>query len=438
MPTHNPSPARQATTSSIHALCGHFSARWVGLVKDSLIASRFGASKTLDLFFLTFTFINLIYSSFFGSVRTTLIPVLAKNESPGIQSELLTSALSFTFWTGMAILLILTFASPDIIPYIFPNISSDLLQQCILNSQRLALWAAIFALTLILQAGLHARKKFFIAAVIPAATPVVICIALLFSVNVNIGTLISALQIGVLVETIILLCSLKMSGLKIRLTLPRISQSFKDPLKQALLLSGGRLLITSTLFVDQFIAQYAGAGSVTILHFGLRIPAIVTSIAISSVGIVLLPYLSEAIAHKPNGEALQLMKRSTRLISLIATATCLTLFVFSEQIASLVFGYGQFSQSNLQSVSYIQQVYLMVAIAQIANIAPIRMVLALELSSALAVFAAAGFVLNLILDVVLMNSMGLIGIPLATLFVECTVGLLVRCYLRSDRCSVAY
>jgi putative peptidoglycan lipid II flippase len=436
--TSTKTPKKTALKATFEALAGHVAVRWIGLLKEMLIAARFGTSYTLDLFLLCFNFISLINTSVFGSIKTTLIPAVVREQQKKQQPRLLLGAALVGGTFALLIFPSLALIIPKILSNNLTLLSHDERNIFLSDLNHLVIWAVLFGILSILHAGLHTERKFFLSSVLPTISAACVCIALLTVANVSVRTIIHGLQVGACLELVLLVLVLQRAGFQLRPKLKGAVTLLQRPLQQAFLLFWGSFLISSNLFIDQFMAQHAGPGSVSLLHFSARIPVIITSLAMSSVGFVILPYLSDLIVNRQMSAGVTLMKRQTRTISFVAMLACLSLYLFSEFLSDLLYGYGEMTNEDVLLVSQVQGIYLLASIFQISNIVPIRMLLALEKSQILSVVAAIGFVLNIMFNLVFLQVFGLIGIALSTLLVESFVGLLIRIYMKSKLSLLEY
>src|SRR3989338_8394190 len=98
--------------------------RFLGLIRDRILAGMFGAGTELDIYFAAFRIPDLIYSVIIGgSISVAFIPVFISFFSKN-KKEAWQTAQSFLYITGITLLLIcaiLFFLMPYIIHFIVPG-----------------------------------------------------------------------------------------------------------------------------------------------------------------------------------------------------------------------------------------------------------------------------------------------------------------------------
>jgi putative peptidoglycan lipid II flippase len=103
--------------------------------------------------------------------------------------------------------------------------------------------------------------------------------------------------------------------------------------------------------VDAYWGPRAGDGALATLGYAQRLVIAVGNLAVAGPSAVLVPHFAEYLQNKNYRGFLDLMRRAFILVAAIAIVVALVLGALSAEIASLLFGYGEFGQDNVLQVA---------------------------------------------------------------------------------------
>ena len=188
----------------------------------------------------------------------------------------------------------------------------------------------------------------------------------------------------------------------------------KRVVRQYLPLVGAAAMMSSTLLVDQTMATLLAPGSVAALSYANKLVALVLTVGTMALGTAVLPYFSKMVAATDWHGLKHTLRTYTRLILLVTVpTTCLGLWL-SKPLVSLLFQRGKFTAADVQLVSSIQSMYMLQIPFHTLGILFVRMISSLQMNHVLLWNTLLGFTLNIALDYVLMQVMGVAGIALST------------------------
>lgn len=111
-------------------------------------------------------------------------------------------------------------------------------------------------------------------------------------------------------------------------------------------------------FTDTLLASFLATGSISYLYYANRIfqfPLAIFAIAIST---ALFPLIAKAIKNKQDKEALLAMKKSFWFLFFTLSACVLGGVMLSEEIISLLYQWGNFTEQNTLIVSQVFSAYM--------------------------------------------------------------------------------
>ena len=336
--------------------------RITGLLRETLIARSFGASEWTDAFNVAFRLPNLLRRLFAeGAFSQAFVPILGEISSHGDvkQSQNLVNAIAtILFWALLITVFLGIIGAPILILVIATGLKNGPAYDASVVMTRI-MFPYIGLISLVsLSAGiLNTFQRF----AIPAFTPVLLNVALIGSaigLSPHLDQPIYALAIGVVLggvlQLLIQIPALKRLGLLPRIgLLPKtIKAALKNPnARRVLRLMGPAVFAVSvaqiSLIINTNIASRLQAGSVSWLSYADRLMEFPTALLGVALGTVLLPSLSKANAKQDLQHAGELLVWGLQLTFLLAAPCAITLFLFGEPLAAVLYHYGKFSDLDV-------------------------------------------------------------------------------------------
>ena len=185
------------------------------------------------------------------------------------------------------------------------------------------------------------------------------------------------------------------------------------------------------ILVGTIIASFQ-SGAVSYLYYADRVYQINLAIAGIAVGTVSLPVLSKAFKLRNYSKVINIQNKSIQLSLLLSIPASLGLIIASKEIVNGLFGYGSFTQKDVQMTSYALVFfgYGIIAFALVkifSNFFFAR-------DNTKTPFYISSFIvfLNVIISVSLFQKIGFLIIPIAT-SISTWVGVLIFLYILKKR-----
>ena len=332
--------------------------RITGLLRETLIARSFGASEWTDAFNVAFRLPNLLRRLFAeGAFSQAFVPILGEVSSQGDikQSQILVNAVAtLLFWALLLTVLLGVIGAPLLILAIATGFQGGPAYEASVVMTRI-MFPYIGLISMVsLSAGiLNTFGRF----AIPAFTPVLLNLALIGSaifLAPHLEQPIYALSIGVLLGGFLQL-AIQVPALSRLGLLPRvgllpgaIKTAIQNPdARRVMKLMGPAVFAVSvaqiSLIINTNIASHLQTGSVSWLSYADRLMEFPTALLGVALGTVLLPSLSKANANNDLTHAGELLIWGLRLTFLLAAPCAITLFIFGEPLAAVLYHYGKFT-----------------------------------------------------------------------------------------------
>ena len=394
--------------------------RLTGFFRDVLFANYIGANMLSDAFLFAYRLPNLFRRIFAeGAVNSVLIPMFINQ-----QKENEHRAVEF-FWSVFLIFLLLTSILSifififkfDVVSVLAPGFI-DNKDQFIFAGQLLKItfpFLIFVTLSAILSSILNINGKFFLPSFLSVILNTCMILAIfLFKSNAHFAIAWSLIVSGA-IQLSLLFINLKSLNLIWKLSINGIIsniQNLKIFLKRFSLSVFGSGIVQLNIFISMIFASLVGEGTISHLYYADRIIDLPFALIAVAISITLLPYLSKNILNEEkNADAFN----QTIIFCLIfSIPSVVGLYYLSFDIVNILFGRGEFLSSDVLVTSNILIVYYLslpgYMFAKICN-----QVFFSNERVDLPVFASIPtFLLNLILCFFLYQSMGAIGLAIAS------------------------
>lgn len=387
------------------------------IITQIIIAYLYGSSRETDALFVAFVIPTLLFWSIQNASRVSLVPLL---------TDVLYQAGHTVLWkrsgllltTGTVIIslfaLIFSLLSPYVIFIIAPGLD-EATSSMAATILRILCCALIFAGILSVWGSLH---NIFSSFFIPAFTDffragVVIVSAVVFYNILGIYAIPIAFVAGSLMQCILLIPGLQREGYRYNYLL-----SFRDP-NVSLFLSLTSLPFLSLLIrqggtvVDRFLASYLPEGSISALTYSYTIGMGVVLIVSGGLFSVSLPELSRYAAQKKIIEMKEVLQLHLKLVGIITIPLTVLLMLLGRPMVRVLFERGAFSAATTELTASLLSYYAIGIFFLSAVPVMLGVFYAFKDTYTPFLHLLQVFIMNTVLAIVLMRSMGVQGISLA-------------------------
>lgn len=344
--------------SSIKMTIATLCSRLLGLVREQVMASYFGASGLTDAFLVAYRIPNLLRDLFAeGAFSSAFVPTFVEenNISHEKARKLLWSLFILLGMTTLCISGLIYVYAENIISVFAPSFKEDLekFELTVSLTRIMSPFLCFVSLAALFMGALNSLKIFFIPALAPAFFNITMILSMLLlpSYFISKGMPgIYALGVGVfiggLVQALVQIPLIFKKGYGPVLPDKIISKKSK---KVVTLLGPGLLGFAATqinLLVNTILASGTAIGAVSWLSYAFRLFQLPVGILSVSVGNSNLVHFSEAWKKGDHDHAKELLKGSYFLSLLLVLAPMVGILIFSEQIVNVIFERGKFTEQS--------------------------------------------------------------------------------------------
>ncbi len=342
----------------------------LGLVRDRLLASHFGASTSLDVYYAAFRVPDFLYASIASFVAVTvLIPFLLEHIAEEHNKERTRHFIDSIFTAFVIGMLLMCVAAYFLLPYlahfVVPGFSKSAEESFIHVSRILLLSPFLLGISNLFGAITQSLRRFFVFALGPVLYNIGIIIGIIFLMpTLGIAGIAYGVLLGALMHVSIQLPVLLHSRLTPRLTL-KIDLSI---VRRVTKLSIPRTLALSATHLGTMVlialASQIEAGSIAVFMLAMNLQSIPLAIVGMSYSVAAFPTLAK-LWNAGNHEAFfEQITTATRHIIFWSFPAIILFIVLRAQIVRTILGSGAFDWTATRLTAAALALFAVSVIAQ--------------------------------------------------------------------------
>ncbi|WP_457755001.1 murein biosynthesis integral membrane protein MurJ [Thermovibrio ammonificans] len=327
------------------------SSRVLGLLRDVVIASTFGASTLSDTFFVAFRIPNLLRRIFAeGAFSSVFVPAFTKELQLSRER-----ALQFASRVLGTLLILLTATvvagelfAPLIVKAVAPGFSGESFRHAVKLLREMFPYIALISLTAFYGGVLNSLNHFFA----PSFSTTLFNLALIVSA-LTLGKWLSveALAVGVIaggiLQLLLVTAFAKRERALVRPTF-RLTPKVKETIKNMIPGLFSFAVRQISMLIDTVMASFLAAGAISYLYYANRFVQLPLGMFAIGLSQVLLPRFSRRSGAGLKEE----IEIGIRLCSALIIPAAVGLTLFGMPIIDLIFNHGAFSDKALKYTYY--------------------------------------------------------------------------------------
>lgn len=389
--------------------------RGLGFYKESVVAGEFGLSQQLDTFYIAMLIPGFITTVFLGSFKNVFIPnYISEMKTGNNMSSFQTMGFLVVMGISLVFLLFAFLVTDVYIKNFFSGHTEEYYRSIKVQFYFLAPCIILWGLSALITGLLNISNEFKYSSIDTIFIPIVIVIGVFFFKEL-LGR--SVLAVSTLIGSILNFAFLFFIGFKKKII------SFGKPdfnnhnailmFKQVPAKATSGFLTGLTSVTDQFFAAQLAVGSIAAINYGSKIPAFITGLLIFAMSNVLLPYFSKKVMDNKR-KAFDDLFKLLKWLFLSCSIVAIVAIFLSDFAVQLFFERKEFTRENTIVVSMLQKITLVYAPFTICGMVLVNFLTSINKNVFMAWLSMGAFVINIILDYILMKLYGVYGISLAT------------------------
>jgi len=346
-----------------------FGSQLLALLRDRLLATNFGAGRTLDIYYAAFRLPDLVYVSVASFVSVTvLIPFIVRRLESGASDEakkLLNQVFSVFTVVVLVVTVLLAILAPILAPVFAPGLIGADRDQFVLLTRILLISPIILGISNLLAAVTQSHRQYLAYAFSPLLYNLGIIVGILFfaphlgSLGIVFGVVIgSILHLLVQLPTLLRIGFLPRPTAKIswpemlsiiRTSLPRTAALATSQVVQAVMVS---------------LASLLSVGSITVFTFASNLQSVPMALIGISYSVAAFPVLSQLSSQGDHSAFKDQLGSAVRHIMFWSILATFFFIVLRAQIVRVLLGAGEFGWAETRLVAAALALFVVSATAQ--------------------------------------------------------------------------
>lgn len=392
--------------------------KFLGVIRETLIAAKFGSGMESDTFFIALSAISLITNLISSAITTTFIPILSRIEiKEGKKKKIIhtNNMMNIMIVISMILTILGLICAPLIVRVVAMGFYGE--------QFNLAVKLTRIGLPMILFSGISGSITAFLqseylhmstAAIGFPFNFVYIFYLLIFASQFGITGLTVAAVLATASQLLIQIPEARKAGYRYK----RIFDLKDEYIKKVLYLSGPVLLGVAIndigVIIDKTLASGLVAGSISALNYGDRLNSLVRGVFVTAITTVIFPIISKE-SNRDNMDGMKkIMGDGVNLILLITIPATVGLIILAEPVIQVVFQRGEFNFNDTIMTAEALVFYSVGLVSSSLRLLITRVYYSLQDTKTPMMNGIFGVGLDIVLNIILVKYMAHGGLALST------------------------
>jgi len=320
--------------------------RLLGLIRDRVLAGRFGAGEELDVYFAAFRIPDFVFGILImAGISAVFLPIFSEYFKKGAAEgwKFASNVLNCFLILLIFICGLLAIFAPLVVKFVAPGFGQEQ-ESLIIPLTRIMLLSPIFfGLSFIFSGVAHYFSRFLFYSIAPILYNLSLIFGVLFLVPVfGLQGLAYGVVLGAFLHWLIQVPAVKMSGFRYSLTFNFQHSGMLKLFKLMIPRAIGAAAYQINLIVITAIASTLAIGSIAIFNFSNNLQLLPIGLIGVSFAVAAFPALSRARADGIKEKFLEIFYSTFRQILFLIIPCSLLIFILRAQLVRLVLGTGEF------------------------------------------------------------------------------------------------
>lgn len=323
--------------------------RLIGMMRDRILASTFGAGPQLDIYYAAFRIPDFVYNLLIlGALSAGFIPVFTEALIRGKQDRSEAWRISNGVVTLLAIivigiLIVVSIFASHIVPFVAPGFPQNQLAQTVLLTRIMFLSPLFLGASAVFGGILQSFKRFFIYSLGPIFYNIGIILgALVFARWWGLAGLAWGVVLGAFLHMTVQFVAAYETGYRFTFVWAPGEKFVKEIMVLMLPRTLGLAVTQINLFVMTMIASTLQSGSISIFNLANNLQSAAVGTIGVSFAIAAFPSLVLAVARGDKEKVIQQFGVTVRQVLLFILPAMVLLLLLRAQIVRVVLGSGAF------------------------------------------------------------------------------------------------
>lgn len=405
--------------------------KFLGFIREMLIAAKFGSGMETDTFFVALTATSLITTLLTTAISTTFVPVLTEiEEFEGKEGKIkhTSNMINITLAVAAVLIAIAWFFAPLIIRLTAKGFEGEQFDLAV-KLMRIGLPMILFSGVIGSFTGfLHSERRHISSAAIGFPMNIVYIVFLLvFSTKYGITGLMVAAVIATASQFLIQVPEAKRAGFKYSPIFDPKDIYVRRVLQLSIPVLIGVAINDLNAIVNRTMASDLVDGSISALNYGDKLNALVQGVFIVAITTVIFPILAKEANQGRIDRMKKVMGEGINLVLLITIPATVGIIVLAQPIVEVAFERGEFTAADTIMTKQALIFYSLGLVAMGMRLLITRVYYSLHNTRTPMINGALSVGFNILLNLILIRFMAHAGLAFAT-SISVTVATLILFY----------
>ena len=331
----------------------------IGFLRDLVLSNQYGASDSSDIYLMLLNIPIIIFATIGAAINTTYIPLYSEISYNRDEDQLLkfTNKVMNIILILCVILIIIFLINSEMLVKIFAmGFSGEKLEVSTRLTKVIILSLIFIGPNYLLTAFLNLKNIFIIPAIVPIITNLLIIILIIFSKG-NLTFLVIGTVFAYAVQIIILYYYSRKNKYKVYLDFKLNDDNIKKMVWLVIPVLFGTAVAQLNEVIDRSLASTLGEGMLSCFTYSNRISSSLQILFVTSMITLIYPKMNLLYSSKKLEEFKELVTGSIKFIITLILPLAAIIYIFSEDIVSILFERGTFSRQATIITSDILKIY---------------------------------------------------------------------------------
>jgi putative peptidoglycan lipid II flippase len=343
----NSRPSNSINSAALIIATASILSRLLGLVRDRILASQFGAGDTLDIYYAAFRVPDLIYNLLIlGALSAAFIPVftgLLAREEKDEAWKLANGLMTFAIITLVILTATLAILTPWLMKLITPGFSGEKLASVVKLTRIMFLSPIFLGVSGIFGGILNSFKRFLIYSIAPLFYNLGIIVGALFFVPMlGVIGLAWGVILGAFLHMIIQYPAARVTGFSFSPLFDLKNIHLRKVLRLMVPRTLGLAVTQVNLLIVTILASTLSAGSLAIFNFANNLQSVPLGVLSVPFILAVFPTLSHLAAKENWDDFIENFSKTFRQTLFFIIPASVLILVLRAQIVRIVLGSGKF------------------------------------------------------------------------------------------------
>ncbi|MEA5011211.1 MAG: murein biosynthesis integral membrane protein MurJ [Angelakisella sp.] len=391
-------------------------AKVLGFAREMTLAYFYGASAVTDAYVVAFSIPTIIFSGIGTAILTSYIAIYTSLQQGDTQKlrKFNDSVTTLIFLLSGLVLAVFLIFDQYIVRAFAVGFQGETFEMAVSLSRIMMASLLFIGVYYIIQGYLQIHGSFFAVGMVSVPLNVFVVLSFVFSDAESYTRLGWGVVAGYGFSWLMLYVFAKGKGYSYRPCFQFKDKHILHLISMVIPIFLGKTITQLNIMIDRTIASTLPEGSVSALGYGNRIIGFVTAVFVVSVATALFPQLSRLSALKNIKKLKSTFVTSVGIMSFIVLPISAGAMIFSEEIVSILFLRGAFTQADVERTAQVVVFYSIGLLAFSIKDVMLNVFYAIQDTKTPTINSVVALVINTVVNLLLVKKMAHSGLALAT------------------------